>query len=474
MAPQRITDRLFEGLNLLVVIGALVLGGATQEGALAQAGVRLLSLPLFFWAAWRVAEQRPRGLSWWPLALLVAVLLVPALQLIPLPPDAWRALPGRAGYAATFAVAGLATPWAPLSLTPSTCDLGMRVFAPLPPAAFLAVTSLRERSRNRVAAAILGITALGLLLGLMQMATGPASPLRFYVRTNVEYGVGFFANRNHQAALLLTSVPLAAHFIAARRRDDAPWTLAPMLFGGAVIVVAAVGVVAAGSRAGLLLLGPAVVAGFLIATRTHKFDWKWSAVAGAILVGIVAAAVFLDPESLTKLRQPLGHEVRVQVAPVIAQTANRYFPVGTGLGLFDPIYRTVEPEKFADTSFLNHAHDDYLELWLETGLVGVVLLIVFFYWYGRASWQRRWISERALVGTSLGRAGSTIAALLLAHSIVDYPLRTTALAVVFAFACALLNPPLSDREAAAAWPPKPTRREVPRDEPGAIAAPQGA
>src|ERR1700761_6619056 len=150
MAPHRLTDRLFEGLNLLVVVGALTLGGATQEGALVQAAVRLLSLPLFFWAAWRLAGQKPRGLSLWPLALLVAVLLVPANQLVPLPPGLWRALPGRADFAATYAVAGMAAPGMPLSLAPdATWDAGLAL---LPPAAvFLAVTTLRERSRNRVA-----------------------------------------------------------------------------------------------------------------------------------------------------------------------------------------------------------------------------------------------------------------------------------------------------------------------------------
>src|ERR1700744_5165937 len=98
-AAHRITDRLFEGLNLLVVAGALALGGATQEGAAIQAAVRLLSVPLFFWDAWRVAEQRSWGLRLFSLALLAAVLLVPALQLIPLPPGLWRALPGRADFA---------------------------------------------------------------------------------------------------------------------------------------------------------------------------------------------------------------------------------------------------------------------------------------------------------------------------------------------------------------------------------------
>jgi hypothetical protein len=41
---------------------------------------------------------------------------------------------------------------------------------------------------------------------------------------------------------------------------------------------------------------------------------------------------------------------------------------------------------------------------------------------------------------------AVIVALLLAHSAVDYPLRTAALAVVFAFGCGLLTaPPAGER-----------------------------
>jgi hypothetical protein len=45
---------------------------------------------------------------------------------------------------------------------------------------------------------------------------------------------------------------------------------------------------------------------------------------------------------------------------------------------------------------------------------------------------------------SLVRAASLIIALLLAHSVVDYPLRTGAMVAILAFACALLiDPPPS-------------------------------
>jgi O-antigen ligase len=449
-------DRLFEGLTLLVLVSALILGGATQEGFLVQAGVRLASLPLFFWAAWRVFDLKPRGLTLWPLALLVLVLLVPALQLIPLPPGLWAHLPGRADYAATYHVAGLAEPWLPLSLTPdATWDAGLAL---LPPASlFLATISLREQARGRLAIAVLVVIAASLGLGLLQMAAGPQTPLRPYVRTNVEYGVGFFANRNHQASLLLAALPLAAHFIGARRGDDARWTLAPVLFGAAVCVTAAVGVVAAGSRAGLLLLGPTALASLLIAARTERFEVKWVAFGGAVLAVILAAAIFVDPGGgVGKLSRPIGPEARIDSAPAIFHAAAIYAPLGSGLGSFDPVYRTVEPLSSVGTSYLNHAHDDYLELWLETGVAGLLLILAFYYWFVRATW-RAWVSERRLVGAGLARAGSVVAGVLVLHSVVDYPLRTTALATLFGFALGLLIPPKTDRILAEAWPPKPVR-----------------
>jgi O-antigen ligase len=451
-------QRLFEGLALLVLVGALVLGGATQEGELAQAGVRLLSLPLFFWALWRVVEARPRGLTLWGVILLGAVLAVPLIQLIPLPPGLWRQLPGRADFAATYGVAGLPIPWLPLSLAPDgTRDALLALFPP--GAVFLAAVSLRAKSRNRMVAAVLAVTALALLLGLLQMAAGPESSLRPYLRTNAEFGVGFFANRNHQAALLLAALPLSAHLIAESRKESAPWTLAPLLFAAAVAVVAAVGVVAAGSRAGLLLLAPTAVASFLVATRADKIKFRWVALGAVGLVAVVAGALLIDPAgALGKFSQPLGAETRLQVAPDIARAALTYAPFGSGLGSFDPVYRTVEPISAASTTFLNHAHDDYLEMWLEAGVPGALLLLAFLAWFARAAWGA-WARERRQIGAGLARAGSVVVGLLLLHSIVDYPLRTTALAVVFALACGVLIPPRVDRDLAAAWPPKPVRRE---------------
>jgi len=81
------------------------------------------------------------------------------------------------------------------------------------------------------------------------------------------------------------------------------------------------------------------------------------------------------------------------------------------------------------THFVNNAHDDYLELAVETGVFGPALLAMLFLW----------LSQRGIVlwhVESLDRAGRTAAFALLGlaalalHSIFDYPLRTQAILAV--------------------------------------------
>ena len=74
----------------------------------------------------------------------------------------------------------------------------------------------------------------------------------------------------------------------------------------------------------------------------------------------------------------------------------------------------------------------------------MVGMVVFFVWLTRSSF-RAWRSGQGgtdALDTALARAASIVVVLLMLHSIVDYPLRTTATMVVFALACALLIRPI--------------------------------
>jgi O-antigen ligase len=128
------------------------------------------------------------------------------------------------------------------------------------------------------------------------------------------------------------------------------------------------------------------------------------------------------------------------------QAAIANLPFGSGFGTFVPIYQKFVPRTQLNDRLLNHAHDDWLELWLTGGLPAIALAAAFLAWLA-ASTLRVWSSGEPgapVLDLALAQAGSIVIVLLLLHSVVDYPLRMPALSVLFAIACAYLIPRRSD------------------------------
>ena len=136
-------------------------------------------------------------------------------------------------------------------------------------------------------------------------------------------------------------------------------------------------------------------------------------------------------------------------------------PLGAGTGTFVPVYAMFEkPSDLLIEGYANHAHDDFLEIWLETGVAGVALIGLFLAWlaWRMASVWRRSYSGGLDIDRFLVRAATlAIVFLLLVHSAVDYPLRTGAMMSIFAFLVALLIPPAPPRSNRALSTPPPRR-----------------
>jgi O-antigen ligase len=115
-----------------------------------------------------------------------------------------------------------------------------------------------------------------------------------------------------------------------------------------------------------------------------------------------------------------------------------FAPLGSGAGSFATVYQMFEPVETMGPRFVNHAHDDFVEVWLEAGVAGVALVAAFLAWWVSATWYV--VQDRRGHGAALSLAGSLIVGMLAIHSLVDYPLRTPALAVLLAFACGLIVP----------------------------------
>ena len=126
-------------------------------------------------------------------------------------------------------------------------------------------------------------------------------------------------------------------------------------------------------------------------------------------------------------------------------------PLGSGLGSFRRIYAVYEDHDRLDpTAYVPHAHNDYVELALETGIPGLIVLLLFLLWWGRAAW-------RAWAGPGSGdyaRAAAVASAAILVHSLVDFPLRTAGISAVFAMCLALMirQRPAAPAEPARLWP----------------------
>lgn len=436
--------RVREGRQDVVAILAFVLlalsfvfGGASRENALRLALVELAAAPLLLIAGWRLIASGAWREHKLPLGVLAGVVAIPLLQLLPLPFELWRGLPGRAPYAAVLDLAGARPDWQPLSLAAE--QTWRAVLALIPPAAmFVAALTVSAESRRRMAVAYLVAAVAGLLLGALQLLGGVENPFYLYTTTNYGSPVGFFANRNHLAALLVACLPIAGVFVGealARRRGGRGLR---MVMAALFYLVVLIGVAVVHSRAGVLLAGPALIVSLLIVWRTagaRRTTPAVLAVAGVSAAAVLAVGLFaLDP-ILARFDEQSAREVRFETWPTILKAADAHLPTGAGVGAFDPVYRTVEPLETLTGSYLNHAHNDYLEIWLETGWLGAAALGAFLVWWARRTW-RAWRSEG---GADLARAASAALALLLLHSAVDYPLRTETLAVFLAFCCAALE-----------------------------------
>jgi O-antigen ligase len=329
-------------------------------------------------------------------------------------------------------------PSVPLSLAPERTAASLLWLLPVA-AMFLLTVHLSSRWRRRLSWVLLGTAVVSVALSAFQLIGGEASPLRPYQITNPNRAVGFFASANHLPTLILCALPfaglLAGRAIKSRTAQAKGSGLTLALAAASFLLV---GIVVSGSAAGYGLLVPTALASFLVYKRavSGQLSWPWAAAIGGLLLVFIAVGT-AGPVGKEALAGKFSEHPtsRSTIWENSLKATEDFFPVGSGLGTFSAVYRTYEDPARTGREYVNHAHNDYLEVVLELGIAGLLLVIAFLLWWLRAT-ARAWRNE--FHGVELARAGSVMVGLLLLHSVVDYPLRTSALAAVFAMACAFL------------------------------------
>jgi len=426
-------------LTALLLAAAFLLGGASQDDAWRPAVIEVLSLVVIGLALPRLQMNGELKSLRPPLALAGLFLMLPLIQLIPLPLDVWARLPGHADLAAALRRFGLAPGWLPLSLTPArTLDSFLWLLIPI--GVFTGVAACSDRQRRALLPIVVAAGIVSMLIGYLQL-TRFGGALRLYDITNPERPVGLFANRNHAALFILLGLPLAAAWLRLRRRRrESPQTLLNFAVLGALAAFAVVAVVVSHSRAGLGLALPAIAGAALLLLWRGELKRRWVVAVGLVVVagvGAVGAVLTRSAWFAHRLAQT-GEDYRGTIWSGAVSLAERFSPTGAGMGSFAQVYPAVEHTETLQAAFVNHAHNDYLEVWVCAGYAGVALTALFMAWL---AWRTldAWRSK----GAVLAQAGSVVVALVAAHSLVDYPVRTPAIAAVVAFGCALLALPRS-------------------------------
>lgn len=419
-----------------MVIGAylllcILLGGSAQ-GVWSNLILQVAGLLIIVFAASVRRHEEEGSNAPAPYALLGLGLLVVLLQLIPLAPGIWTGLPGRSSLAGAYALLGEQPPALPISEAPYQSV--MTLFAAIPAiAVFLAVACLKPSPRWLAIAVIAG-TVFAIVLGAIQVSGGRDSWAYFYPISNGG-AVGTFANRNHMGTLLIVSIPFGAAMLASsksRRRGSLQGKVA---IGVAAVILVAVGIALNGSLAAFALTIPVVIASASVLPEAVR--WRWIGLPIAV-VALIGGAVLLATTPIATITSETGAESSVESRQVIwtltSEAIADSFPVGTGLGTFQGVYRQHENPADVTTEYVNHAHNDYLELALELGLPGMIVIFLVLAW-----WLVTAVSIwRSPLSTSFGRAATIASAAVLVHSAVDYPLRTAAISSIFAACMALM------------------------------------
>jgi O-antigen ligase len=428
------------GLSLLLLLLGGVTGGG--RGGLGDTAAQLLALVLIASLAlqaglaklhWRAAPMAP-----WLVAL---VLVLPLLHLLPVPFAIWSAGPARSELAAQMNSVGV-SPLQVLSLNPDATERA--VFWLLPACAlFLATLTLPLRMRLALAAAILVLAAGNVLLGMAQVADGRESSLRPHWPTNVEHAVGFFANRNHFASLLAMALPLSISMAAwalVERPGRKLW-LPLALAGCGLVPMLMIGIALSGSRAGLLLAMLGMLGAWPIVMGLRRHSGARRVLVLTLAVSVLVAVQFSMLGVLKRLGGDSLEEGRWQYARVTREAAAAYLPWGSGIGTFRQAYQPFEARAQPGSAVINHAHNDYVELWLEGGIPALVLILATLGIWSHRGWRlfrsRPKDDDRPPLGLLLAQTAWLSGSLALIHSALDYPLRTTAAMTVFGVFAAL-------------------------------------
>jgi O-antigen ligase len=430
--PHTLASRfIFLNLCVVIVLSALAFGtvhywalGLFSLGALA-------TVVLWVIDAWNLGKLRiSRNLLQIPLLGMLALGVVQLLPLRDTPASGALSVPASRS----------------LSFDPYSTRMVLLQVATL--LIYFAATLVFTDSPHRLRLLVRTIIIFGFFLAIFGLTQSFVSPTKVYWVRELAQSTAFgpFINRHHFAGYmeLTLALPLGLLFAGSLEKEKRfVYLFAAVLMGVALIMT--------NSRGGII----SVVAEILFLAALTMFRKRKrrgaedkaqrvrnaalrSALALVLIVGLFAGVVLLGGESvLSRFVGTVNSDDpttgRAHFWSVTTDIIRAHPIIGTGLGAFAVVYTRYDSRN--GLYRLEQAHNDYLQVLSDGGIVGAVLGLLFIVMLFRMGFARRESRDDFRSGVAIGALAGCFAVLV--HSFFDFTLHTTSNALLFLVLAAL-------------------------------------
>jgi O-antigen ligase len=305
-------------------------------------------------------------------------------------------------------------------------------------------------SRKRLRLIVRVITFFGFALAFIGLIQFFTSPEKIYWLKELPQSAPFgpFYNRHHFAGYmeLTMALPLGLIFSGAIERDKRPlYIFAAALMGIALIMT--------NSRGGLIALFAEIVFLFVMTgfgrrerersggeerTGRVRAALVRAGLGLALVVALIGGALLFGGEAaLSRLAGTVNSNDpttgRAHFWSVTLRIIQAHPVIGSGLGSFGLAYTQYDSRN--GTERLEQAHNDYLQLLSDAGVIGMGIGLFFLVALFRTGFARRESDDTFRRGVATGALAGCFAVLV--HSLFDFTLHTTSNALLFLILAAL-------------------------------------
>lgn len=432
-----------EVFNIALIIFSLIIGGGPfgwgwQTIMIVFLGV--MQLNAYAFNLWLGISRLP---SRRVVAVAIIMLTLVSIQMIPMPPDLWRTLPGSDAREAVLDAFGLGHIWQTISYVPADTGLVL-ILALVFTSLTFSVSVSEKKAKINYVMTIIAVVAIHCFIGVVQVATAGSS-FAFFSTPHRGNLIGLFANKNHLALAMTAAYIYLACFIfqiksVKLRASYAIISLILFLFlliltnSRALIVIYFV----------IIIIACWDLRGFL--------QPKVIVMSSVVIMTLIAFLIVANPDVLSTFKRfgEIQDDNRVSMLLQSYPLLKTFWLTGSGYGTFAQVFPIFERLENVNPLYVNHVHNDWVQLLIEGGL-GAALCIALFaiiVIQVRYSFDFKKVFKRSVkfeIDDLIIYASVLVIYAFIIHSFVDYPFRRGGTLVIFAVACGLAVSKLQNR-----------------------------